>query len=103
MGLNNNYTAITGNILVMVPFPSMSQAYSLLGSEEKARSKLRHIFSVTMLHLLLQIINQLHSKNPRNLAREDLTIEDLNYHVIIVRGQGIPLIDVTSYMGTQLG
>ena len=28
--LNSNYNAIRGNILMMTPFPSMSQAYSLL-------------------------------------------------------------------------
>jgi len=37
MGLNNSYTAIRGNILMMSPFPSMSQAYSLLIQEERQR------------------------------------------------------------------
>jgi len=30
MGLNSSYTAIIGNILVMTPFPTNSQTYSLL-------------------------------------------------------------------------
>jgi len=37
MGLNGSYTAIRGNILMMVPFPSISQAYSLLVQEERQR------------------------------------------------------------------
>ena len=37
MGLNSSYTAIRGNILMMVPFPTISQAYSLLVQEERQR------------------------------------------------------------------
>lgn len=37
MGLNSSYTAIKGNILMMTPFPSISQAYSLLVQEERQR------------------------------------------------------------------
>uniref|UniRef100_A0A7C8YWD1 Retrotransposon Copia-like N-terminal domain-containing protein n=1 Tax=Opuntia streptacantha TaxID=393608 RepID=A0A7C8YWD1_OPUST len=37
MGLNGSYTAIRGNILMMVPFPSIRQAYSLLVQEERQR------------------------------------------------------------------
>jgi len=37
MGLNPSYTAVRGNILMMSPFPSMSQAYSLLVQEERQR------------------------------------------------------------------
>jgi len=37
MGLNSSYTAIRGNILMMIPFPSMSQVYSLLIQEERQR------------------------------------------------------------------
>ena len=37
MGLNGSYTAVRGNILMMSPFPAMSQAYSLLVQEEKQR------------------------------------------------------------------
>jgi len=35
MGLNSSYTAVRGNMLMMSPFPSMSQAYSLLIQEER--------------------------------------------------------------------
>jgi len=34
-GLNSSYTTIRGNILIMVPFPTISQAYSLLVQEER--------------------------------------------------------------------
>jgi len=37
MGLNGSYTAIRGSILMMVPFPSISQVYSLLIQEERQR------------------------------------------------------------------
>jgi len=37
MGLNPSYTAVRGNILMMTPFPSTSQAYSLLVQEERQR------------------------------------------------------------------
>jgi len=37
MGLNGSYTAIRGSILMMTPFPSMSQVYSLLAQEERQR------------------------------------------------------------------
>ena len=37
MGLNNSYIAVRGNILMMSPFPSISQAYSLLIQEERQR------------------------------------------------------------------
>ena len=37
MGLNGSYTAVRGNILMMSPFPGMSQAYSLLVQEERQR------------------------------------------------------------------
>jgi len=37
MGLNSSYTAIRGNILMMLPFPTISQAYSLLVQEERQR------------------------------------------------------------------
>ena len=37
MGLNTSYTAVRGNILMMTPFPSMRQAYSLLVQEERQR------------------------------------------------------------------
>ena len=37
MVLNGSYTAIRGNILVMTPFPTMSQAYLLLVQEERQR------------------------------------------------------------------
>ena len=37
MGLNGSYTAIRGSILMMTPFPSMSQVYSLLIQEERQR------------------------------------------------------------------
>jgi len=35
MGLNGSYTVVKGNILMTSPFPTMSQAYSLLVQEEK--------------------------------------------------------------------
>jgi len=37
MGLNDSYTAIRGNILMMNHFPSLSQIYSLLVQEERQR------------------------------------------------------------------
>jgi len=37
MGLNSSYTATRGNIPMMTPFPTMSQAYSLLVQEERQR------------------------------------------------------------------
>jgi len=37
MGLNSIYTAIRWNILMMTPFPFMSQAYSLLVQEARQR------------------------------------------------------------------
>ena len=37
MGLNGSYTAVRGSILMMSPFPAMSQAYSLLLQEERQR------------------------------------------------------------------
>ena len=37
MGLNSSYTIVRGNILMMTPFPSISQAYSLLVQEERQR------------------------------------------------------------------
>ena len=37
MGLNESYTAVRGNILMMSPLPSLSQIYSLLAQEEKQR------------------------------------------------------------------
>ena len=37
MGLNDSYTAVRGNILMMNPFPSLSQVYSLLTQEERQR------------------------------------------------------------------
>uniref|UniRef100_A0A7C9DJJ1 Retrotransposon Copia-like N-terminal domain-containing protein n=1 Tax=Opuntia streptacantha TaxID=393608 RepID=A0A7C9DJJ1_OPUST len=37
MGLNESYTAVRGNILMMTPFPNLSQVYSLLIQEEKQR------------------------------------------------------------------
>ena len=37
IGLNSSYTAVRENILMMVPFPSISQAYSLLVQEERQR------------------------------------------------------------------
>jgi len=37
MGLNESYTAVRGNILMMNPFPSLSQIYSLLVQEERQR------------------------------------------------------------------
>jgi len=38
MGLNSSYTAVRGNILMMTPFPSMSQAYSLLCSRRETEA-----------------------------------------------------------------
>ena len=37
MGLNSSYIAVRGNNLMMTPFPSMSQAYSLLVQQERQR------------------------------------------------------------------
>ena len=37
MGLNESYTAVRGNILIMNPFSSLSQIYSLLVQEERQR------------------------------------------------------------------
>ena len=37
MGLNESYTAVRGNILMMNPFPFLSQIYSLLVQEERQR------------------------------------------------------------------
>ena len=37
MGLNDSYTTARGNILMMNPFPSLSQVYSLLTQEERQR------------------------------------------------------------------
>ena len=37
MGLNSDYNHIRGNILMMTPLPSISQAYALLSQEEKQR------------------------------------------------------------------
>ena len=37
MGLNESYTAVRGNILMMNPFPSLSQIYSILVQEERKR------------------------------------------------------------------
>lgn len=37
MGLDEVYTIVRGNILMMNPLPSMDQAFSLLIQEEKQR------------------------------------------------------------------
>ena len=37
MGLNETYTTVRGNILMMRPLPTVRQAYSLLIQEEKQR------------------------------------------------------------------
>ena len=37
MGLNESYTSVRGNILMMTPLPSLSQIYSLLVQEERQR------------------------------------------------------------------
>jgi len=37
MGLNGSYTAVRGSILMMTPFPTISQAYSILVQEERQR------------------------------------------------------------------
>ena len=37
MGLNEVYTTIRGNILMMNPMPSVAQAFALLIQEEKQR------------------------------------------------------------------
>jgi len=37
MGLNESYTPVRGNILIMKPLPTLSQLYSLLVQEEKQR------------------------------------------------------------------
>jgi len=37
MGLNSSYTTVRGKILMMTPFSSISQAYSLLVKEERKR------------------------------------------------------------------
>lgn len=37
MGLNDNYTSIRGQILMMTPLPELSQVYALLIQEEKQR------------------------------------------------------------------
>lgn len=37
MGLNEQYTSIRGNILMMKPLPSVDQAYSIMMQEEKQR------------------------------------------------------------------
>jgi len=37
MGLNESYTAVRGNILMMTPLPSLSEIYSLLVQEERQR------------------------------------------------------------------
>lgn len=38
MGLNDKFTSILGQILLMKPLPSLSQCYSLLLQEENQRS-----------------------------------------------------------------
>lgn len=35
MGLNESYTTVRGQILLMIPLPSIDQAYSLLLQDEK--------------------------------------------------------------------
>ena len=37
MGLNESYSVICGQILLMNPFPSVRQAYSFVSQEEKQR------------------------------------------------------------------
>ena len=37
MGLNESYTAVRGNILMMTPLPTLGQTYSLLVQEERQR------------------------------------------------------------------
>ena len=37
MGLNESYTQVRGNILMINPTPSLSQVYSLLSQEERQR------------------------------------------------------------------
>jgi len=37
IALNENYTAVRGNILMMIPLPTLSQIYSLLVQEERQR------------------------------------------------------------------
>ena len=37
IGLNNSYTTVRRSILMMTPFPTLSQAYSLLVQEERQR------------------------------------------------------------------
>ena len=50
MGLNSNYTAVMGNMLMMTPFLSLIKAYSLLVQEERERQvELRYIFLVAIL------------------------------------------------------
>jgi len=42
MGLNENYSAIRGQIMLMQPLPTVKKAYSLLCEEEKQRGLVEH-------------------------------------------------------------
>jgi hypothetical protein len=42
MGLNENYSAIRGQIMLMQPLPTVKKAYSLLCEEEKRRGLVEH-------------------------------------------------------------
>jgi len=45
MGLNENYTAVRGNILMMNPFPSLSQIYSLFAARVGLHNAPRNPFT----------------------------------------------------------
>jgi len=42
MGLNENYSAIRGQIMLMQPLPTVKKAYSLLCKEKKQRGVVEH-------------------------------------------------------------
>ncbi|XP_074374310.1 uncharacterized protein LOC141714707 [Apium graveolens] len=43
MGLNEHYTAVRGQILIMTPLPTLSQCYSMLLQEETQRNSPSHM------------------------------------------------------------
>lgn len=43
MGLNEDFKTVRGNIFMMQPFPSLSQAYRLILQEERQRDNHNHV------------------------------------------------------------
>lgn len=103
MGLADHFTAVRGQLLMMKPLPSLSQAYSLMLQEEVQQECSHHVSTADSVAMNVKFYNNKGRNNTSNMTKKVSAGTDGAPHCDFCHMSGTLEKSVSVYMDTLIG